>query len=75
MKDYVDLSYTERMPSYIAEYVYNLCVLSNNFYQNNRINNMEDLVKKNDYMCVLSLTNKVIKTMLYLLGIDIPKVM
>ena len=75
MKDYIDLSYTERMPSYIAEYVYNLCVLSNNFYQNNRINNMEDLVNKNDYMCVLSLTNKVIKTMLYLLGIDIPKVM
>lgn len=75
MKDYVDLSYTERMPSFIAEYVYNLCVLSNNFYQNNRINNIEDLVKKNDYMCILSLTNKVIKTMLYLLGIDIPKIM
>ena len=75
MKDSIIQAYNTRMPHYIADYVYNLCVESNIFYQNNRINSINDDTMKNDYITVLSLTNKVIKQMLYLLGIDIPKVM
>ena len=68
-------AYKERMPHYIAEYVYNLCVQCNIFYQNNHISGMEDEVKKNDYIQILTLANNIIKQMLYLLGIEIPTAM
>lgn len=68
-------AFEERMPHYIAEYVYNLCVCANIFYQNNHIMNMEDETNKNDWLCILSLTNKTIKQMLNLLVIDIPTIM
>lgn len=68
-------AYKERMPHYIAEYVYNLCVQCNIFYQNNHISGMEDEVNKNDYIQVLALANSIIKQMLYLLGIEIPTAM
>ena len=63
------------MPHYIADYVYNLCVCANVFYQNNYVINEEDYDKKNDWLYVLTLTNKVIKLMLDLLVIEIPKEM
>lgn len=75
MKDALIQSYNTRMPHFIADYVYNLCVVSNIFYQTNHINGLENEVEKNDYIQVLSLTNNVIKNMLYLLGIEIPKIM
>lgn len=73
--DAVMLSFNERKPHYIAEYVYNLCVASNIFYQNNYINNLEDETNKSDWLYVLSLTNEVIKELLYLLGIEVPSIM
>ena len=75
MSNYVKLAYESRMPHYIAEYVYNLCVGCNVFYQNNHISGMEDQVNKNDFIQVLTLANKVIENMLNLLGIEIPSVM
>ena len=60
------------MPHFIAEYVYELCVLANAFYQNNHINNEEDLVKKNDWINILNITCSIIKEMLSLLVIEIP---
>ncbi len=71
----VNMAYKERMPHYIAEYVYNLCVSANIFYQNNHISNMEDETNKNDWLYVLTQTNKIIKQMLNLLVIDIPSIM
>ena len=68
-------AFKERKPHYIADYVYNLCVVCNIFYQNNYINSMEDEINKNDWLYVLNLSNKIIKEMLYLLGIEIPSVM
>lgn len=70
--DSLMLAFKERKPHYIADYVYNLCVLCNIFYQNNYINNMEDKINKNDWLYVLTLADKVIKEMLNLLGIEIP---
>ncbi|MBP3460866.1 MAG: arginine--tRNA ligase [Bacilli bacterium] len=64
-----------RMPSYIADYIYDLCVIVNSFYQNNHINSEQDLEKKNNWIYILNLTNKIIKEMLNILVIDIPSVM
>jgi len=78
MLDYIDAvnsAFYERKPNYIAEYVYNLCVACNVFYQNNHIANMEDKINKNDWLFILSISNKIIKEMLYLLGIEIPSMM
>lgn len=64
-----------RMPNYIANYIYDTCVLLNAFYQNNHINSTDDEVQKNDWLYVLNLANKIIKEMLTLLMIDIPSAM
>lgn len=71
----VNEAFKYRMPNYIADYLYDLCVIVNSFYQNNHINNEEDINKKNSWIYVLNLTNKIIKEMLNILVIDIPSVM
>ena len=68
-------AFNERKPNYIAEYLYELCVLANIFYQNNHLSNLEDENKKNDWIYVLNLTNRIIKQLLNLLVIDIPTIM
>ncbi len=68
-------AYVNRMPHYLADYLYELCVITNAFYQNNHINNEKDLIKKNDWISILNLTSSIIKEMLYLLVIDIPTFM
>lgn len=65
-------AFNNRMPNYIAEYLYDLCVLTNAFYQNNHINREEDEIKKNDWVNILNITSKIIKEMLSLLVIDTP---
>ena len=65
----------ERMPHYIAEYLYDLAVLTNTFYQNNNISNLEDEVNKNDWLNLLSYTYDVMKKLLSMLIIDIPSEM
>lgn len=64
----------ERKPHHIATYLYDLSVLANNFYQNNRLADLEGQ-NKDDFEIVLNFNNKVIKTLLDLLGIEIPKKM
>lgn len=68
-------AYKYRMPSYIANYLYDLCVLLNAFYQFNHINNLEDVKKQQDWLYLLNLSNNIIKDMLELLGIYIPSEM
>ena len=68
-------AFEERKPHYIADYIYNLAVLSNTFYQNNHINGLEDETKKASLIYIMNLTNEVIKEMLKLIIIDIPKTM
>ena len=78
MLDYVDaleLSYRERKPHYLAEYLYNLCTVCNIFYQTNHISGLEDKVNKNDWLYVLTISNNLIKELLYLLGIEVPTIM
>lgn len=72
--DVLNQCFKERKPHIIANYIYELSVLANNFYQNNK---MEGLTgqKKTDYEIVLNLNNKILSDLLHLLGIDIPKAM
>ena len=65
----------EFKPNYIAEYIYELCVAMNAFYQNNHIANLEDNVKLNDWVSVIKLANNIISEMLKLLIIEIPSEM
>lgn len=65
----------DRMPSYIAEYLYDLAVIANTFYQNNNISKLDDKTKKADLTTLISITTKVIKQLLELLIIDIPSKM
>lgn len=72
---FLNLAFKERKPNYLVDYIYDLCVYTNAFYQNNHIMNLDDEIKRNDWLFVLNLTNCVIKEMLKLLAIDIPKEM
>lgn len=67
-----ETAFDNRMPNFIAEYLYDLCVLTNAFYQNNHINNEKDEIKKNDWVNILNITSTIIKEMLSLLVINIP---
>ncbi len=75
LANYLNNAYTYRSPSYIANYLYDLCVLLNTFYQTNHINNLEDLNNKEDWLYILKLSNNIIKDMLDLLVIKIPSKM
>lgn len=68
-------AFVERKPNYIADYIYNLAVLANNFYQTNYVSNETDLIKKNDWLVILNLTNKILKQFLELIIIEIPTFM
>lgn len=70
----INSAYQERMPHYIADYVYDLCVLANIFYQNNRISGLE-IGQKQQWLYLLTLTNRIIEKLLNLLGISIPSEM
>ena len=64
----------ERKPHLIANYLYELSVIDNNFYQTNHMSSLEENIK-NDYNIILEYNNLVIKKLLELLGIHIPKAM
>ena len=73
--EFINSAFKEFKPNYIAEYIYNLCISINSFYQNNHIANLKDKEILNDWVSVLRLANNIIKDMLNLLIIDIPSEM
>lgn len=75
VEDYVYLAFNNRNPFYVADYIYDLCLLLNNFYQNNNISSLDDEIKKSDWLFILSLSNKILKELLSLLIIEIPSKM
>ena len=74
VSDVINQAARERKPHYIANYLYDLAVTANNFYQNNKINGLSGQ-QKEDLEIVLNFNNEVLETLLDLLGIHIPKAM
>lgn len=72
---YFEKAVDNRMPHFIADYLYELCTVVNNFYQNNNISNLEDSDKKTTWVNLLDYTYKVIEKLLGLLMIEIPNEM
>jgi arginyl-tRNA synthetase len=72
LENNVEFAYKTRMPSILANYLYEICVLVNAFYENNHINNLEDENNKKDWVTLLYLTTKIINTLLDILVIEIP---
>ena len=70
----IEMAARERRPHYIANYLYDLSVIANNFYSSNKMSDLDENIR-NDYDIVLSLNNKILKELLSLLGIYIPKKM
>ena len=75
LENALNYSYITRLPSVLANYLYEMCVNMNAFYEKNHINNLEEQNKKQDWLFILELSNRVIKEMLELLSIKIPKKM
>ena len=65
--DALNQAISERRPHYIANYVYELASIANNFYSVNKMSDLEENIK-NDYDIVLSYNNNVLKELLELLG-------
>ncbi len=75
LDEVLNYAFKTRMPSIVANYLYELCVLMNAFYENNHINNLEDMNKKKDWVTLLDLTTKIIYDLLNILVIEIPNKM
>ena len=71
----LQVAFKTRMPSVIANFLYEICVLMNAFYENNHINNLEENKKKTDWVTLLDLATKIIIDLLSLLVIEIPSKM
>ena len=74
VSDVINEASKTRKPHIIANYLYELAVIDNNFYQTNHISNIENDIR-NDYDIILTYNNYILKTLLELLGISIPKAM
>lgn len=72
---YITKSIEERLPSIIAEYVYDIADLTSAFYQKNNISNLQDKTNKNDWLIILNFAYNVMKECLNMLSIKIPSKM
>lgn len=68
-------SFLSRMPSVLANFLYDLCVLINSFYETNHIKGIDNVNKKENWLILLQLSANILKNMLDLLGIQIPEKM
>ncbi len=75
LDEILNYAFKTRMPSVIANYLYEICVLVNAFYENNHINNLEDNEKKRDWVTLLNKTLEIIKDLLGILVMEIPSKM
>ena len=71
----VELSFNDRSPNKICEYVYDVSNLFNKFYHENRIISEENADKKASWLNLITLTMNVLETCLDLLGIEAPEKM
>lgn len=70
--DMVDLSFNEKAPNKICDYVYELSNMFNRFYHENKILAEDNKEKKVSWLNLITLTLKVLETALELLGMECP---
>ena len=75
VNEFVTKAADTRMPSFVADYLYDLAVIANTFYQNNNISNLDDENMKSTWLSLLDYTYKVMEKLLSLLIIEIPSEM
>ena len=74
-EEYFAKAYSGRKPNILCEYLYNLCLRANTFYEQNRIKDNSDEAQKAQWLSVLQQTTKLIKLVSHLLVIEQPSVM
>ncbi len=65
-------AFEEKAPHRICSYIYDLANAFNSFYHETKILSEEDEDKKASWICLLTLTEKVLETCIDLLGFDAP---
>ena len=71
----IDISYADKAPNKLCEYVYDLSNMFNRFYHENKILVEEDKAKKASWLNLLKLTEKTIEAVLDLLAMEVPEKM
>ncbi|MGF7056442.1 arginine--tRNA ligase [Brassicibacter mesophilus] len=71
----VELSFTDKAPNKICDYIYDLSNIFNKFYHDNKIISEENIDKKSSWINLITLTMNVLETGLDLLGIETPEKM
>lgn len=74
LKDAFNLALKNNAPDVIANYLYNLCIASNTFYEYNRISNANNEMKS-QWISLLKLTNQIILDLSTILGLQMPSKM
>jgi arginyl-tRNA synthetase len=69
----LELSFTDKAPNKICDYVYDLASTFNRFYHDNKIISEENNDKKTSWINLITLTMNVLETSLGLLGIETPE--
>ena len=65
-------AFEEKQPHRICSYIYDLANAFNSFYHETKILSEEDEAKKASWICLLTLTEKVLETCIDLLGFEAP---
>jgi arginyl-tRNA synthetase len=68
----IEHSFCEKAPNKLCEYMYDLSNSFNKFYHHHRIISEENPEKKSSWLCLCSLTKKVLEISVNLLGIEVP---
>lgn len=71
----VELSFSDKAPNKICEFIYDVSNLFNKFYHDNKILSEENVDKKLSWLNLITLTKNVLETSIYLLGIEAPEKM
>lgn len=70
--EYINVSFKDKAPHKICEYIYDLSNTFSRFYSSTRIVAEEDINKKTSWVALISLVQKVLELGLDLLGIEAP---
>lgn len=66
----IEISYEEKAPYKICEYIYDVANSFNRFYNNNKIISEENIEKKTSWINLITLTKKVLEVGLDLIGVE-----